>query len=239
MRTGDFLAYRTVPLGVALAATACVSVFAGSAAAQTTTRCAASAWSVTGGTADEHRLICEGVDQTSTLLESCGITRSEPMDMVVVPSLVDFCGSEAHAVFDSRDKTIRIAPLDVCASQKTDKDLFQFVSPDAAYRSVAAHEAAHAILDANGMRPEQWVANEYVAAVSQFSSIPPQERERLILSVARPGTVSDSRINAMYYALAPLRFAANSWLHYSELPDHCAFLNDLVSGEYAFAEPPL
>ena len=207
-----------------------------SAARPQSVSCSASDWTVTGGTADERRLICEGVAKTEALLGSCGITASEPVDLVVAQSLLDFCGSKAHALFDSRDKTIAIAPLDVCISEGIEKGYFDLLGPEIAYRSIAAHEAAHAILDANGIRPKQWVGNEYVAAVAQYAAIPHQDRDDLIVALMGPRPVAAAEISGVIYGFAPLVFGAKSWLHYSAVPDPCAFLNDLVSGSFTFVD---
>ena len=207
-----------------------------SAARPQTVSCSASDWTVTGGTADERRLICEGVAKTEALLGSCGITASEPVDLVVAQSLLDFCGSKAHALFDSRDKTIAIAPLDVCISEGIEKGYFDLLGPEIAYRSIAAHEAAHAILDANGIRPKQWVGNEYVAAVAQYAAIPHQDRDDLIVALMGPRPVAAAEISGVIYGFAPLVFGAKSWLHYSAVPDPRAFLNDVVSGAFMFVD---
>ena len=216
--------------------TAAFLLILASAAQPQTVSCSASDWTITGGTADERRLICEGVAKTEALLGSCGIRALEPVDLVVADSLLDFCGAKAHAQFSTKDKTIFIAPLDVCISERIEKGLFELVGPETAYRSIAAHEAAHAILDANGMRPEQWVDNEYVAAVAQFAAIPPEERDNLIGALRRPAPVTAAEIDAVIYEIAPLLFAAKSWLYHSALPEPCAFLNDLVSGSFTFVD---
>ena len=207
-----------------------------SAAQPQTVSCSASDWIVTGGTADERRLICEGVAKAEALLGSCGIRTSEPVDLVVADSLLDFCGSKAHAVFDSRDKTISIAPMDVCVSERIENGYFDLLNPQVAYLSIAAHEATHAILDANGIRPKQWVGNEYMAAIVQYAAIPPEERDDLIEALMEPVPVSAEEINGVIYGFAPLIFAARSWLHYSALPQPCAFLNDVVSGAFSFVD---
>jgi len=236
MRRSNISSFTELSLRVAFAAAALLTALIGPAHPQTKTRCAANDWSITGGTADERRLICEGVAKTEALLGSCGIRALEPVDLVVADSLLDFCGAKAHAQFSTKDKTIFIAPLDVCISERIEKGLFELVGPETAYRSIAAHEAAHAILDANGMRPEQWVDNEYVAAVAQFAAIPPEERDNLIGALRRPAPVTAAEIDAVIYEIAPLLFAAKSWLYHSALPEPCAFLNDLVSGSFTFVD---
>ena len=215
---------------------ALLPVLADAALPQTTEHCAANNWTVTGGTAAERRLICEGVEKAEALLGSCGIRSSEPVDLVVARSLLDFCGSKAHALFDSRDTTISIAPMDVCISEGVENGYFDLLSPELAYRSIAAHEATHAILHANGIRPKQWVGNEYVAAVIQFAAIPPEERYDLIEALMEPRPVSAQEINGVIYGVAPLIFGARSWLHYFALPDPCGFLNDVLSGAFTFVD---
>ena len=99
--------------------------------------------------------------------------------------------------------------------------------------TVAKYEAFVANPDAEIRR--LCAANELA-----WDSILPQELPLSSYTVSTPDPTKWQRyaaeIDAVIYEIAPLLFAAKSWLYHSALPEPCAFLNDLVSGSFTFVD---
>jgi len=202
-------------------------------AAEAVSACPGSGWTVAQAAERERALICDGVASTTAMLAACGL-EATAAEITVEATMPKVCDAPAHALYDSRTKGLRIASLSVCVSNAVENGLFDTVGPDAAYRSIAAHEAAHAILDANGLSSAQWIGNEYIAAAAQYSALSPEDRQALLDALETRGPVETGQITGVLYAMAPARFAARSWLHYADLEDPCGFIVDIISGRQRF-----
>jgi hypothetical protein len=216
---------------IAGALAAAILVLAASGAAgQEPVECPEANAAVAGATEKERALICAGVADASGFLAGCGIERTAPLVVTVHADMREVCDTPAHALYDVRRDRLEIAQLDTCRRATVPGDLFDRLEPDVAYRSLAVHEAAHAIAAAAGIAPKRLAAQEYVAAVVQMSTLPPEARVALTADVARR-PIAIGELNATSYGLAPLRFAGKAATHFAQQPDGCAFLRDLVDGE--------
>lgn len=98
------------------------------------------------------------------------------------------------------------------------------------WRSYIVHELAHAAIHASCDRicPSRAI-HEYVAAVTQISVLPEQERSRLLdahrdLEAFR----RDEEITEIYYSLNPRYFAVKAYKHYLMQTDPAAFIRALL-----------
>jgi hypothetical protein len=187
---------------------------------------------ITAGTDRERALICAGTADAADFLAACGIARSAPLVVTVHQDMREVCDTPAHALYDRNRDSLEIAALDTCLRTNTGHDLFARIGASTAYRSIAAHEAAHAIFSQAGVPSDRIAAQEYVAGAVQFASLPPGTRDDLTTALVAPRSrhVEIPALNVFVYAMAPLRYAAMASLHLGQQPDRCAFLQDLAAG---------
>jgi hypothetical protein len=100
------------------------------------------------------------------------------------------------------------------------------------YRSVAAHEVAHALAACNFAAPRPPIhAQEYVAYVVTLATMDPALRERVLRANPGDGFATVSTIGELLYAFDTQRFGVESWRHYAK-PEHGdAFLRRVLAGE--------
>lgn len=73
--------------------------------------------------------------------------------------------------------------------------------------------------------------HEYVAYAMQMLLLPANERQKIVTTYDIASPIDPLLLNCFIAAMAPDRFAAIVWQHYSEQGNGCSFVRELVSGE--------
>jgi hypothetical protein len=154
---------RAIPLLVAAGVS--IATPAPSAGAETAFTCDHGLAVVVNGTPEEQLLACEGVERAANLFSECGMPPIDPVRVSVVPGMLDVCGAPAHGSYTRSSGDIRIASLEACVTTARPGRLFGIVAASEAWRSIVAHETAHAAIIAYGMPAERLVPHEFMAAI--------------------------------------------------------------------------
>ncbi len=217
-------------------------VAAAGAAAQPAVRCDGGLWEVAAADPAEHRLACEGLQAAAEFLGACGVIPplegTLPTRVRLVDDLPDSCGRPIHGRFDADSDEILLGRPAHCATIEGKGNIFGLLPAETAFRSLATHEATHALLYSAGLGLERHLTHEYIATVVQFSALPAEDRETLVAAAGTTPAVHLSQINLFLYAMAPERFRAKVWMHFEAQPDGCAWLRDLVGGAARLPELP-
>lgn len=107
------------------------------------------------------------------------------------------------------------------------------------WRSVVAHEVAHALVGCH-LRgsPLAGAAHEYVAYVTMLATLDDATRAAALAAMPGPGLTHDAEINDFRYAFDPMRFGLDAYRHWLRQPDGEAFLRSLIRGSIAPEMPP-
>lgn len=100
------------------------------------------------------------------------------------------------------------------------------------YRSVVAHEVAHALVGCH-LAGRQLVnaAHEYVAYVAMFATMEPATLRAVLAAMPGEGFRFDGEINDMRYTFDPMSFGIESCRHWLRQPDGPGFLRQVIDGE--------
>jgi hypothetical protein len=91
---------------------------------------------------------------------------------------------------------------------------------------------AHRVAETNFSVPEPTlVAQEYIAYVTLFATLPPIERERLLAAFPGSGFESASEMSAIYYSLSPNGFGAQAYRHFLKPGNGALFVRQILSGQ--------
>lgn len=116
---------------------------------------------------------------------------------------------------------------------RSDDSLFAPLSDDVCFASVITHELAHAAMDAVPCPFQACVATtEYVAYAMQLRSLPDMLRTEVIRDASQ--VVVRDEINPMIALMAPDIFARKAWLHFSQRPDPCGYVDWIMQGDIVF-----
>lgn len=100
------------------------------------------------------------------------------------------------------------------------------------YRSVVAHEVAHALVGCHlGARSLASAGHEYLAYVAMFATMDGPTREAVLAAVPGEGFTHDTEINDMRYTLDPLVFGVEAYRHWLRQPDGEQFLRRVIDGQ--------
>lgn len=178
----------------------------------------------------ERQLIREGAISARDFFHVHGVELNGAIHLGI--RTVDYSGSLPHiGSYSLEQKTIKILSLKQSLSQNDGNCLFGLPIDGSLYRSVVAHEVAHAIADQHFAMPApSLVAQEYLAYVVQLSTMAPQLREKVLGGYDTLPYKDVGEMSRIYYEMAPSRFGVKAYLHFQTLKNPSAFIHGLLSG---------
>lgn len=191
--------------------------------------CPASVVRVIAADAKDFRDVCNGAQAAMAFLAAHGLRPTEPLVLEVTPVKPEEAGPTAVAGYLESRKRVFMLPYAEFRKQKTwfsvpiDRDM---------YRSIAAHEAAHAVAACCFAIPRPTMqAKEYVAYVAMFATMNTLLRARVLRALPGKGFASENQITAIFYMLDPMRFGAESYRHYMKSENGATFLQSVLTGQ--------
>lgn len=176
------------------------------------------------------RTACEAAAGARRVLGACGIQAGEVLQIKVVDGLPEQPGLTAIGLFDPA-RVVAVVPTFAAAFRETAGDgWFDHPMTMPLYRSLIAHETAHAIVDQTGGAPISPMAQEYVAYAVQFGTMSPELREAILDRSQHTAPIGRMELSGMYMALAPSDFGIKAHLHFSMAEHGCAFLRGVAEG---------
>lgn len=173
---------------------------------------------------------CTGARAAIDFLARHGATTNEPIGIAIVDTLPDIVGATAAGCFVPSER--RVYLLSYAAFRAKHKDWFGLPIDRHLYRSLAAHEVAHALMSCSraGPPPPTIQATEYVAYVTMFATMDDARRRRALANLPGSGFADASRITPIVYLFDPMRFGAEAYRHYLRHADGAAFLRAVLAG---------
>jgi hypothetical protein len=105
------------------------------------------------------------------------------------------------------------------------------------YKSLVAHEVAHAVAAANFSVPKPSIlAEEYIAYVTQLATMPLRYRERVLEQSSGEGYDSANEMTVTFYLISPFRFGVNAYRHFLKPGNGESFLKGVLSGRVLIGE---
>ncbi|TVS05172.1 MAG: hypothetical protein EA407_02520, partial [Rhodobacteraceae bacterium] len=118
----------------------------------------------------------------------------------------------------------------VCAAEAPETGLFGRMAPSAAYLSIVAHEATHAILYSRGLGADRYLEHEYIASVVSMQVLPESTREAYLASMPLTIQVALWELTPFLQLMNPDLFTGRAWRHFDAQPENCLFLRALSDG---------
>jgi len=178
--------------------------------------------------ARDAETVCEGAGDAVGFLAGIGLDVAAEIQVQVVEQLPPEAGSNAAGCYVRSERYVYVPAATVYDRQKAGRGGALGLIP---YRSLIAHEMAHAIADNNFAVPRPTIqAHEYIASVTMFSTMPVAERASLLDMLPGDGFDAEEQISATLYLLAPHWFAAQSFRHYNRKDNGPAFLRRVLAG---------
>ncbi len=218
-----------------LCLTVLAATFAAPAAAAER-RCVGTNTTVTAESAYDAYLACAGAADALAFLAQHGFTVDTVMRVDIRDTV--FVHAEEKPSFrvlgqyDTDEDVILVTSIAGQRKMAAEKPIFGIPYDDALFRSVVAHEVAHAIVEDNFelIKPSR-MAHEYIAYIVQLATLPRHLRYQIFDHHQVPAFDSEWEINPMVYGFDPDVFAVKSYLHYRRPAVGTAFLQSLLYRE--------
>lgn len=172
--------------------------------------------------------VCAGARRALAFFVEHGLGLGEPVTLEVVAQLPAPAPSSAAGIFLAGNRHIYMLSFNAFRKFGTwfklpiDRDLYQ---------SLATHEVAHAITDANFQMPKPGIhAKGYLAYVALFATMTSTLRDRILRSISGQGFEDEDRISFIVYMFDPMFFGAQSYRHYLRPENGGAFLRSVLAG---------
>lgn len=172
--------------------------------------------------------VCAGARRALAFFAGHGLWLREPVTLEVVAQLPPSMPPSAAGVYLAGQRRIHVLSFSAFRKFGT---WFKLPIDRDIYQSLAAHEVAHAITEANFQigRPSIH-AREYLAYVALFATMTPALRERILRAIPGKGFEDEERISFIIYMFDPMFFGAQSYRHYLRPGNGGAFLRAVLAG---------
>lgn len=172
--------------------------------------------------------VCEGARRALSFFAGHGLGLREPVTLEVVAKLPAPAPPAAAGVFLAGQKHIYMLSFKAFRKFRT---WFKIPIDRGIYQSLAAHEVAHAITDANFQISRPGIhAKEYLAYVALFATMSPSLRGRILRAIPGQGFDDEDHISFTIYMFDPMFFGAQSYRHYLRSENGGVFLRAVLAG---------
>ena len=191
---------------------------------------------------EDARDACTAGLEVSAFFRDLGLMKSDPVTLIIVENMPAEQGSNVMGYFTPENMQIRI--LSFAAFSNRGNWLGRPIDRPI-YKSLAAHELAHALGWSNAsVGPMSLRAREYVAYVVMFETMEPAYRSAILAETQGTGFTSDEQISEAYYYFAPFQFGVEAYRHYLLPGNGPSFLRAILRGEvlpivYSYSLNPL
>lgn len=197
-------------------------------------RCAGTNATVNADIAYDAYLACTGAADAVAFLSQQGFTVDTVMQIDILDSV--FLHPEEQpsfrilGQFDAKQNRIMVTSIEGQREMAKEKPIFGVPYEVALFRSVVAHEVAHAIAEDNFHVEEPTrLAHEYIAYIVQLATMPPRLSQRVFETFPTQAFASEMEINLMIYGLNPNLFAVKAYRHFRSPGVGVTFLQTLLS----------
>jgi hypothetical protein len=178
--------------------------------------------------AQDAQDVCAAALPVFTLFREAGLDKAIPLAVSVVASLPESLGPAVLGCFTPDDRHTRILTFESARARGT---WFDRPMDRTLYRSLVAHEIAHALAWCNTVDgPLSVRGREYVAYAVMFQTMDPHHREAILAQTPGKGFGSEWEISDTYLYLAPSRFGVDAYRHYLRPENGSRFLREIMRG---------
>ena len=205
-------------------------------------RCIGTNTTVNADSAHDAHLACAGAADAVGFLAQQGFTVDTVMQ-IDIRDIVFLHAQEkpSFRVLGQFDADLNLILVTSTAGQRqmaAEKPIFGVPYDEALFRSVVAHEVAHAIAEDNFQMTEpSRLAHEYIAYIVQIATMPARLRYQVFDHHQVPAFDSEVEINPMVYGLNPDVFAVKSYLHFRRPGVGVTFLQTLLNRDLMLIFP--
>ncbi len=173
-------------------------------------------------------LACDGASKAIAFLAEQGLDASGAVTVQLVEALPPIVDQSAVGCFVPSAQRVLALVYAQFAERVT---WFGLAVDYELYRSLVAHEVAHAVAACNFRTEKPSItAYEYVAYVTMLATMAPALREQVLANFPGTGFDNDLQMNSTVYQFDPMRFGAEAYRHFMKPGNGREYLHRVLAG---------
>jgi len=186
----------------------------------------------------DAELACAGARDAADFLGGLGLRVPQALRVELVDDLPQLYGAEQLGSFDASTGRIQVLSYARCDQIGHDALLFEQPLGPALYRSLVAHEVAHAVSAVNySGAGSHVVAQEYIAYATQFTAMSAELRSRILDASAISAFADETEMGLTRYLFSPQAFGIAAYRHFTGHRGGRDFVWRLLRGEVRTGSP--
>ena len=173
-------------------------------------------------------IACDGAADAIAFLASQGFDTSGAVEINLVQELPSNVNHSAVGFYlESQGRVFAL----LYSEFKKRKEWFRLPIDRAVYRSVVAHEVAHAVAARNfAVSRPSIQAKEYIAYVTTFATMAPRLRVQMLAQFPGDGFAGEMQMSATIYLADPMWFGVQAYRHFLKSSDGRRYLHAILRG---------
>jgi hypothetical protein len=174
-------------------------------------------------------IACEGSRDAIVFLASQGLDVPGDIEIELLIRLPPAVGASAVGCYLESERRVLILVYSQFTKFKT---WFGIPIDRSLYRSLVSHEVAHVVADFNFRIPNPSIqAKEYISYVTQFSTMEPLMRDRVLWQFPSEGFEGDWQMSTTIYLFDCMGFGVRAYRHFLKLANGRDYLQAILNGE--------
>lgn len=222
---------QLLALGISVCLTACTSILpAKEVAAKGRAQCSLPDFHIDANNPQDALDACTAGVAVSTFFHDLGLMKSGAITLSIVEAIPE--ENLGHMVLGYFSPGTRHIAVLSFAAATARGEWYGRPMDRALYKSLAAHEIAHALAWSNSLGGSLSIrAREYIAYVVMFVTMDPGHRNGILATASGSGFERDDQIYEGYYYLAPFQFGIDAYRHYLLPGKGADFIRAILRGE--------
>jgi len=176
--------------------------------------------------------VCKAAADAIAFLSESGVSVNQQITINIVEELPAVLPGDPIGCFDYDNEEVYIISKTHCIERIHESRLFNVNSDEEYYRSIIAHEVAHAVVVQNfPVDGLAWVAQEYAAYITQLATLSAASRARVLAQFGGGGFDTPRQINSIVLMMSPDFFAVSAYRHFMKDENGPCFLLKMLAGE--------
>jgi hypothetical protein len=183
---------------------------------------------------NDTMVVCEGAQDAIMFLESHSLGVTGTIVIELLKELPVSLGSSVAGCYLESERRVLIL---VYSEFKKFETWFGVPIDRSIFRSAVSHEVAHAVTQSYFTISKPSIqAKEYIAYITQFSTMEPMLRKKVLSKFQGEAFEGDSQIHSTIYMLDPMGFGPRAYLHFLMLMDGDEYLHAILNGKTLFLD---
>ena len=178
---------------------------------------------------EDALIACEGARDAIVFLKSHGLDVTGAIIIELLTELPAVVGGSAAGFCIESERRVLILAY---SEFKKFETWFGVPVDRLLYRNAVSHEVAHVVASFNFTIPKPSIlAKEYVAYITQFSTMEQELRDRVLSHFTGTAFEGDWQISTTLYMFDPMNFGIRAYLQFIKLIDGNEYLHSILNGE--------